>query len=195
MRCVRKMKKRMLFLVSLLACMLLINTALAGGGIWDLYLGDALDRPTGPPKTDWYEVAEWEVDYCMAWGGESKSTTASASKIGGETSLISHNRILTIQAEKSEVLPSETTDKLGLNYSYIYEVSWYVMPFKDDDDLNYEVYMLDDYSRAYVIDSGNANFYNPGKGYAINQSEASLSKAVLKVWNEDFNKVLEVPIV
>ena len=188
------MGKKSLFRTMALVFILVVLASNSFGGPFDLYTSEALDRNRGPPKTDWYELADWEVKVCMAWGGADKVITSGVGTMKSEASLITNNRIVSIQAERSNVIPS-IAKNISYEESSVYEVAWYVMPFEADDDLNYEVNLISEDGDSMLLDTGNANYYNPAKGYAANASDINFTQATIKVWNEDFNKELTVAVV
>jgi hypothetical protein len=178
------------FLVCILAVLLL---AAVGSGDAASSFGLARDR--GVPKTDWYDVAQWEIDFCMNWGGTTKTVESGVGKMAKEATFISHNRIFALQAERSELTPSVKDKKLLSDSVVVYEVGWFVQPYEFDKDANYEIYLIGEDGDSIVLDSGNANYYNPSKGYYANESSVNFTKATLKVWNDDFEQDLEVDVV
>lgn len=64
------------------------------------------------PRIDvWYQVEDWELEVCRKWGG----TTDSYNIVSGPTYL--SQTTVTLQGEKSEKMPDDTT---------LYEVAWYI---------------------------------------------------------------------
>ena len=70
----------------------------------DTLLAEGLGRERGVPKTDWYEVADWEIEYCMNQGGTDEVIESGVGTMGTEKSFITLNRIITIQAEKNNII-------------------------------------------------------------------------------------------
>lgn len=185
-------KKNMITITAILSLLLIIPLTTGFFGIDDA-LSDALGRERGPPKQAWYDVKQWEVDFCEKWGGTSSSIESGTGPVGTDSTFITHNRIISLQAERTDIIPTALRVP-GLNVT-VYEVAWYVQPFRSDDDINYEVYLIDERGHLSVLDSGNANYYNPAKGYQANSSSINFTKAEIKFWNEEITMRLNVTIV
>ena len=99
---------------------IVVNSVL-GGPIND-GLSYLLDRDTGPPKTNWFEVEDWEVRVCVDHGGLGSPETS------GETMLDNYNyenttqRIITLQAQITDNTPTFNEDQI-IESSKLYERS------------------------------------------------------------------------
>ncbi|MBW2965075.1 hypothetical protein KY363_06465 [Candidatus Woesearchaeota archaeon] len=167
----------------------LSGTLTAGFFGIDDALSDALGRERGPPKNAWYDVAQWEIDFCMRYGGTSDVMESGVGIIAQDSSYITRNRIVTLQAEKDAYGPASS-----LNVT-VYETAWFVQPFMADDDITYEVRLLGSRGESYLVDSGSSNYYNPGRGYAANSTDINFTKAELIFYNEEISEKLTVEIV
>lgn len=84
-----------------------------------------------PRIPGWYDVSEWELSVCSAWGGYSKAEDITAS--AGELNENVGGLTLSIQAYKSPYLnPQDLTG----NYT-LYEVSWLFIPA--DEQVEYKL--------------------------------------------------------
>ncbi|MFH1669776.1 MAG: hypothetical protein ABIA62_07660 [Candidatus Woesearchaeota archaeon] len=183
------MHKKILNTTLFFILMLLIIPMTAG------QLDPLLDRESGVPTTNWYEVADWEVNFCMDRGGTSASIEHGSGTIGDETRLITHNRILSIQAERNDIIPSSDNVALINSGAVVYEIAWFVQPLQVDEDLSYEITKQNSYGITTTVDSGNANFVNPARGYVAEESSENLTSVVLRVWGLSFEESLQVDVV
>lgn len=191
---VYEMKKTIMSFV-LLICIALL-APLSNGGAGTLYTEDLLNRETGSPRTDWYEVEDWEIEFCYSWGGLGRVEEGGIGSMSNTNQYITHNSIATLQAEVHEMVPALEGESLVDAGVYVYEVGWFIQPF-NEDDTNYEVYIVRSSGSKELLASGNCNYYNPSRDYYAVESEekGEYTKAYMKFWNEDEDFELEVPIV
>ncbi len=188
------MKKKYKLNISILLIILLLPQ-LTTGGVGTLWTDKLLDRDSGVPTTDWYEVADWEIDFCMNKGGTSASIEHGSGTVGDETRLITHNRILSIQAERNDIIPSSDNVQLIEAGAVVYEIAWFVQPLAKDEDLNYEIIATMSTGLTTSLDSGNANFVNPARGYIAEESTQNMTSVQLNVWGIGFVDALTVDVV
>ncbi|MBT7903436.1 hypothetical protein HN587_06250 [Candidatus Woesearchaeota archaeon] len=147
---------------------------------------DILDRDHGIPSTDWYDVEEWEITFCLTNDVYNEPSETNVGNMVRGDSSFSHSYVATIQAEVNEVLAN---DDLGIVMEEkLYELSWFVRA-AHGETLNYEVRVS---GLTDPIVSGPANYANPGRDYWSYITTSDLKTAKLKIWNEDISETIEV---
>ena len=139
----------------------------------------------------WYEIEDWELAVCQDyWGGSGTIAGETGQPAGYGVDVYSNDIIITLQAERSDPIPFNST-----HWSYIYEVSWYVQPLWTS--VSYEV-VVTDLSGNRVdppIESGSSSSATGYSGYValVQSSEDMLGSAILKVLEADIS--IEIPFI
>jgi hypothetical protein len=168
---------------------ILLSTLTSGG----IYIDSFLNRDKGPPKTDWYEVEDWEVTYCSNTGGLPSPEETGYGTMSGAGAEYGQEFVAALQGERTDIVPSFDNEESVTEGKMVYEVSWFVQTFQSED-LSYEVYLVKKNGFKDVVSTGSANFYNPARGYYSVESEANYTDAYMKYYNEDINEDILVPI-
>ncbi|MBN1544253.1 hypothetical protein JW898_02210 [Candidatus Woesearchaeota archaeon] len=159
------------------------------GDVFQLWSNKLFGGMTGNPFTNWYEVADWEVKVCFDWGGERDPNQVFGDTLQGD---IYHDTVIAIQAGADNPLPEEFANHVG---ERLYEVSWFVQPTQTDEDMNFEVFLVDALGGKKVIGSGNSNYVNGFRDYFVEYSSANYTKASIHYWNLRDDEWREVPVV
>ncbi|MFC1741282.1 hypothetical protein ACFL3V_01980 [Nanoarchaeota archaeon] len=126
----------------------------------------------------WYDVSDWEIDFCSSWGG----TRDEQQSMGGETSstamhdITSLDYTATLQAEViileegEDILPADTK---------VYAISWYLQPVAES--LQYEIIAYYDDGTTWLVESASATPFTGYDGYAAVESNETMTKAVMSV--------------
>ncbi len=171
-------------LFGLVLLIFVVSTEMSNGLFYvDNYISSGMDRESGIPKTDWYDVADWEVEVCMKWGGPNKLIDSGVGTMSNEKSIVDYTRVATIQAEKTDIIPSSGNEQLVNVGATVYEVAWFIRPLETDKDMSFEVSLIKQYGQPEVIDSGSANYFNPARSYRALPNEGNYTKAKLKFWS------------
>ncbi|MBI5398270.1 hypothetical protein HZB03_02290 [Candidatus Woesearchaeota archaeon] len=183
------MRKRIL-----LVCILFLLFSLAAAaskrefGGWNVIGQDLpIGSDHGVPTTAWYDVSPWEMNVCSYYGGNDP-TAFTQSGAAGE---YYHNLMLTLQAQRSNPLPSVPASLK----TRIYEVAYFVQPTQDDENVNFEVVVRDSAGAEISIASGSSNYVNGYRDYYVEESEKNYTLAKLHYWNQKREGTLEVTFV
>lgn len=155
---------------------------------------DLMGRDGRVPKTNWYTVEDWEVGICLKHGGLNDPEFTEFGTMAGSNASLQHNMILTIQAERDDITPSFDEQDMTDQTKKVYEVAWFVQPL-EGEDVTYDVALVTATGSKYAVDSGSANFYNPGRGYYAIESEIDYAKATLAYSTQSGSETIEVPII
>jgi hypothetical protein len=185
------MKAKKTFKSCIILLMLVLLSAPAFSASWYEWLyGGALSSTThGNPVLHWYNVSQWELDVCYAWGGTSDPNSVSQNNVVGD---YYHNLIVTIQAEVSDPL-GEAAVATGKR---VYEVAWFIQPTDLDETMNFEVNLIDQYGQKELVESLSSNYVNGFRGYDVRVSEKNYTNATITYWNDRREKLsMGVPFV
>lgn len=175
------MKTKKIIWISILLMVLLV-TPIKSGETYQYFM-DGEIYSFNPRIDNWYDVEDWELEVCRKWGG-----TPSAYNVDNGPTYLSQTTI-TLQGEKSEKLPDETT---------MYEVAYYIEDAMNRS-LEYAVGLYnpntEEYKRIVGITSLSENEAASGyEAYYLSEEYTQVDLGYV-LEDEDTLTIVSVPIV
>jgi len=164
---------------------------------WPFAYKEGVDPYDNADIYGWYNntffgLANWEREACLLNTGEEVRNIRDAI----------YDSILDESTVYTTTLSISATKEAGVNNTYLYEASWYVLPY--GGDLYYKVYLMKDTDKEYFAGKKGdqdsswelVEQYAGDSGYEAKYFEKDLEKAVLeyKDYGSDVINTLEVSI-
>ena len=151
---------------------------------------EELERNHGAPTGDWYEVDDWEIDFCTGYAGTLNPEESSGGRMVNTQLSVSTKNTIALQAQSQPVIPSSAINSSKLT---LYEVSWFVQPVLATDGLTYEVWMVSVEEGWTSLESDDADYINGYRGYKAFESSNNYTFAKIKYQDNDESGELIVP--